>query len=254
MSSDQTKQLLEQILADLYRKQTTPSPAPGNSYLIAGDEQFLGRITDNKFDNQSILNPYGPHGSKYSTTSIWNPYSQYASPYGAYSLNNPYCASPPKLFINNHFIGHVTKNRYAQKPILPEAFIFSLENALPQLLKGQIVESEIDLRKQSGESFLEANDGAYLGSLNLSPFNSDSILNQYGTYGSQFSPQSIFNKFGTYGNPYSALSPFNQFTSTPPKIFLRGNFAAYLTKNQFLNPRVDPDEIKSWLEQNRFRL
>ena len=248
--SDSTKQLLEQLLADLYRKQTTASSPHGASYLIAGDDQFLGRITDNKFDNQSILNPYGPHGSKYSVTSVWNQYSQYASPYGAHSLNNPYCANPPKLFINNTFIGHVTKNRHVQKIISPEAFFFSLQNALPQLLKGRIVESETDLRRQSGESFLEAADGAYLGSLNLSAYDSDSIFNQFGTFGSQFSPQSIFNKFGTYGSQFSTLSPFNQFTTTPPKIFIRGKFVAYLTKNQFLKPSVEPEKIKSWLEQS----
>ena len=35
------------------------------------DGQLLGKITNNKNDNDSILNEYGPYGSLYSPTSIF---------------------------------------------------------------------------------------------------------------------------------------------------------------------------------------
>ena len=68
----------------------------------------------------------------------------------------------------------------------------------------------------SGESFLVANDGQYLGRLSLNKFIADSISNDFGVYGSKFSATSIKNQFSTYGSPYSSLSPYNPYTAPPP--------------------------------------
>lgn len=98
-SSDKTKELLEQMLAKLYAEQAQETRRYDTSYLIAQDDQFLGKITDNTYDTDSILNQYGTYGSQYSTTSIFNPYSQYGSVYGAYSINNPYTNTPPNSLL-----------------------------------------------------------------------------------------------------------------------------------------------------------
>jgi uncharacterized protein YjdB len=84
-----------------------------------------------------------------------------------------------------------------------------------------------------------ANDGKYLGRL-TNKFDSESIYNKFGTYGSQFSPLSINNEFGTYGSKFAPLSPFNAFTSTPPRLFRNGTALAYLTVNTLLTPYVAP--------------
>ena len=249
MSDDKTKQLLEQILSNLYAHQGQQHPDYGPSYLIAQDGQFLGRITDNLYDQASLLNSYGPYGSTYSPTSIFNAYSPYGSPYGAYSMNNPYCGRPPKLFLNKQLRAHVTKNNYVQPAIAPEAFIFALKNALPQLLQGQLVASSAQVRQQRKESYIEAADGAFLGSLSTSPFDTNSIFNKFSPYGNQLSPTCIFNNFSAYGNHFSQLSPFNPFSHTPPKILIRGEFAAHLTKNENLRPRVDPNELERWVRE-----
>lgn len=249
-STDKTKEVLEQILAELYADQAKNAKPQNGSYLVAEDGQFLGKITDNPFDTDSILNQYSPYGSPYSSTSIFNPYSPYGSEYGAFSINNPYCGSPPKLFINGKIIGHVTTNRYLHDRIAPEAFIFALKNDLPALLTGKIVESETRARQQRGGSFIEAADGAFLGKLNPNRLDGDSIFNQFGPYGNQFSQLSMFNKFSNYGNQFSKLSPFNSFTITPPTLYVKGHFAAYLTVNSTVTPRVDPDEIFRWAEKN----
>jgi hypothetical protein len=89
-----------------------------------------------------------------------------------------------------------------------------------------------------------AADGQYLGRL-TNQFDSQSILNTFGLYGSQFSSTSMFNSFGRYGSQFGSLSAYNPFASTPPQLYVSGQFAAYVTKNTTKNPRVDPDALRS---------
>lgn len=247
---DKTQELLEQLLAQLYERQAHDKHPQGPSYLQATDEQFLGKITTNFYDKDSILNEYGPYGSPYSNTSIFNEYSDYGSSYGNNSVNNPYCASPPNLYINNQLISPVSVNPYLQNKIPTESFLYSLRNDIEGLLSGKFVGSESEVRQLNGESFIESEDGVYLGKLNPNKFDQESIFNKFGPFGSKFSQSSIFNRFSPYGNQFNILSPFNQYSSNSPKIFVRGQFVAYLTKNKYKNPRVDPDEILEWAENN----
>lgn len=92
-----------------------------------------------------------------------------------------------------------------------------------------------------------ANDGQFLGRITKSRFDSDSLVNAFGAYGSRFSSTSIFNQFGEYGSQFSSLSPFNRFSSTPPKILKDGKVVGYLTVNEMLKPRVDPSLLIGWL-------
>ena len=254
MSTDKTKEILEQILADLYQKQATTGPTSATSYLRAQDEQFLGTITSNTFDTNSILNKYGPFGSPYSTTSIFNEYSDYGSRYGSNSVKNPYCATPPKLIIGGRLLGYVTVNPYVSDKIDTETFLYTLRNDIRMLLAGRIVASSREIRQQKGESFIEAGDGSLLGRLNPNRWDEKSIFNRFGIYGSNYSPSSIFNRFSTYGNQFSSLSPYNRFSTNPPKLYVKGKFVAFLTKNQTKHPRVDPDDLLSWAKQNVSRL
>ncbi len=250
MENDKTSKLLEQLLSELYKQQSTQYAEGGESYVKAGDGQYLGKITDNPYDQKSILNQYGPYGSVYSTTSIFNEYSNYASPYGSYSLNNPYCSNPPQLFINGKFKGNISINQYVQNRIPTEAFLYSLRNHFNKLLKGEIYDSEIDVRCKRGESFIIAKNDVFLGRLNSNKFDQESIFNRFSPYGNKFSQTSIFNRFSPYGNQFSQLSPYNRFSQTPPKIYLRGKFYGYLTVNPHLKNGVDPDKILDWAEQN----
>ena len=40
------------------------------SFLLAQDGQFLGMLSSNKYQSDSVMNEYGSYGSKYSSTSI----------------------------------------------------------------------------------------------------------------------------------------------------------------------------------------
>lgn len=59
--------------------------------------QYLGRLSTNQYDPQSVSNPYGQYGSQYSPTSINNPYSTYGSRYSNDSVNNPYATNAPVI-------------------------------------------------------------------------------------------------------------------------------------------------------------
>jgi hypothetical protein len=65
--------------------------------IIAHDGTYLGRLNANRYDPESVANPYGRYGSRYSSTSINNPYSAYGSRYSNQSARNPYATEPPRV-------------------------------------------------------------------------------------------------------------------------------------------------------------
>ncbi len=52
--------------------------------------KYLGNLNNNRFDPNSVANPFGQYGSKFSPDSINNPYGQYGSKFSPNSPNNPY--------------------------------------------------------------------------------------------------------------------------------------------------------------------
>ena len=83
------------------------------------------------------------------------------------------------------------------------------------------------------------NHDKFLGCLNCSKYDSSSIWNKYGNYGSEYSSYSIWNRYGTYGSEYSSESPWNKYTSDSPVIVDRaGNFYGYFTSNKYHSQRT----------------
>ncbi len=77
--------------------------------------KYLGKLSANKYDPESISNPCSPYGSKYSPLSVNNPYSPYGSPYSPSSLNNPYvsgAASPILVGEDGQYLGRLNSNKY----------------------------------------------------------------------------------------------------------------------------------------------
>jgi hypothetical protein len=58
---------------------------------------YLGKLSSNRYDPESISNPYGRYGSPYGNT-LANPFSKYGSPYSSESWRNPYTMSAPRIF------------------------------------------------------------------------------------------------------------------------------------------------------------
>ena len=79
-------------------------------------------------------------------------------------------------------------------------------------------------------------DKKFIGCLDCGRYDSDSICNEYGSYGSKYSSDSVFNEYGTYGSKYSSSSPWNKYSSSddvPKAIDSQGNFYGYFTINKY---------------------
>jgi hypothetical protein len=93
-----------QYLGNLTANPTLPRAAPlppgtlndpyGNSatspHLYDSHGGFHGDLNANRYDPNSVANPYGRYGSRYSPDSINNPYGKYGSRYAPESATNPY--------------------------------------------------------------------------------------------------------------------------------------------------------------------
>jgi hypothetical protein len=84
----------------------------------------------------------------------------------------------------------------------------------------------------------------YLGQIDHE-LSSDSIFNDYGTYGSKSGSDSIWNKYGQFGGEYSSHSPLNKYSSTPPLILKNGRVIGRLTVNKHVAGAVDPNWLKA---------
>lgn len=113
-----------------------------------------------------------------------------------------------------------------------------------------MTDGEFETRIRRQESFLLAQDGQFLGILSSNKYQTDSVMNEYGTYGSKYSSTSIFNQYSQYGSRYGFYSPFNPYTSTPPQIILKGQWVGLLTANTFLQNRLDPHQLFDWIYEN----
>lgn len=94
------------------------------------------------------------------------------------------------------------------------------------------------------------NNDVYLGCLNCSKFESDSLFNEFGRFGSKFRAESIFNNFGDYGSKFSNESACNKFAQDPPIIVDEdGNAYGVLTLNKNHRHAIKIDSILEWLEE-----
>jgi hypothetical protein len=80
---------------------------------LAQQSQYLGKLSANPYDSQSVSNPYGAYGNPYSPTSINNPYGPYGSQYSPTSVNNPYTMNAPRLYSSDgSYLGKLSANPY----------------------------------------------------------------------------------------------------------------------------------------------
>lgn len=86
----------------------------GAGCLFAGNGQFLGVLSTDQYNQDSISNPYGQYGSPHGLYSIRNLYGLYGGQHGLYSPYNPYCINPPVIGYQGQAVVMVTRNNYAQ--------------------------------------------------------------------------------------------------------------------------------------------
>lgn len=81
------------------------------AYLYSNDGKvYLGKLTTNQFDKESIYNEFGDYGSKFSQTSIWNNLGKYGSDISNESAFNDIASKPPIVVEDGKFIGYLTTN------------------------------------------------------------------------------------------------------------------------------------------------
>jgi len=85
-----------------------PSEIPQDAFVMGWDLSgqvtsdtgytvYLGKITNNKFDPDSICNPFGIYGSPYSATSMFNQNSIYGNQTSTFSVDNLSAKAPPVI-------------------------------------------------------------------------------------------------------------------------------------------------------------
>lgn len=87
-----------------------------------------------------------------------------------------------------------------------------------------------------------ASDGTYLGKI-VDQYDTNSIFNKFGTFGSKYSAKSIWNEFGVYGSEYSDKSAMSEYTNSPPAIVIKGKVVGHLTKNKFKAGAINPEVL-----------
>lgn len=89
----------------------------------------------------------------------------------------------------------------------------------------------------------------FLGCLNCGRFDSSSVCNRFGNYGSRFADTSIWNRFGSYGSRFSGESPWNKFATDPPVVVdPDGAFYGYFTSNRFHQQRTEIKSLRVFLD------
>jgi hypothetical protein len=87
----------------------------------------------------------------------------------------------------------------------------------------------------------------FLGCLDCSKYDSNAILNPYGSFGSKYSSTSILNEYGEFGSRYSSYSACNQYASDPPVVIDgNGQYHGRLTVNRY-GDAIQDGEVLSWL-------
>ena len=87
----------------------------------------------------------------------------------------------------------------------------------------------------------------YLGCVNCSRYDSESVLNTNGPYGRYDSETSIANPSSIFGSPYSEFSACNLFAADPPILVdEEGNEYGRLTIN-LSQPGPPSDALQAWI-------
>jgi len=74
-------------------------------YSNDGKGVYLGKLSANKWDPDSISNPWGQYGSTWSEKSVNNSWGEYGSKWSPYSATNPWTTLAPVIIGDPSSIG-----------------------------------------------------------------------------------------------------------------------------------------------------
>jgi hypothetical protein len=71
---------------------------------------YLGLVSSDQYDKESICNQYGDYGSPYQANSIFNKYGTYGGEYSQLGAYNRQAGRPPALVENGQVISIISKD------------------------------------------------------------------------------------------------------------------------------------------------
>lgn len=80
------------------------------TYIVGELDVFLGNINADTTDENSIMNPYGGHGSDEAYYSIFGDGGPYKGLNGVFSPFNRFCEAPPRIMKDSVFVAYLTEN------------------------------------------------------------------------------------------------------------------------------------------------
>lgn len=93
-----------------------------------------------------------------------------------------------------------------------------------------------------------ADHDVYLGCLSCPPWETDSVHNEVGQYGSEISPSSIRNPISLWGSTIAVTSACNEIASDPPVLVDKaGKYYGELTMNKVRPKRTTIKAALGWL-------
>jgi hypothetical protein len=123
------------------------------------------------------------------------------------------------------------------------------KEVLRNLLEGVYREQERQVRPE-GSSYLLAQDDQFLGSITENHYDSSSLLNKYGPFGSMYSSTSIFNQYSPYGSKYGNFSVNNPYCTVPPKLYIDGRLLGHVTTNRLVSNAIATEAFIYSLEND----
>ena len=89
--------------------------AQGHKLMIFGGEDhktYLGCLSCSSMSVDSVVNSFGPHGSKFMSDSIFNTFGEYGGKFSNYSPCNSFATEPPVIVDEQgDFYGRLTINK-----------------------------------------------------------------------------------------------------------------------------------------------
>lgn len=118
------------------------APAPGRgqvtdfcplleALIFADDGIILGRITPDTNAVDSLVNPFGDHGSEFSQVSIFNPIGAYGGMFALQSPYNPTTFFPPRIVVDGSAAARLTVNTQFSPRVHPDSLVSWLRTDEP---------------------------------------------------------------------------------------------------------------------------
>lgn len=190
-----------------------------------GGFQYLGRVTSNLYDPDSVARPFAPYAGGRVRNSVTMPSPGFANRSGAAILPVPRVVSPRRVYGSKvTYLGKLSSNRYGRDSTSNPYGRYgsryspvSINNPHGAFGSRYSPTSANNPRAVDTPRLYGA-DRTYLGKLSSNQYDPDSISNPYGRYGSKYSSDSIRNPYGRFGSRYSSTSSNNPYTTDAPRI------------------------------------